>query len=92
MDATKEESQNPEVAMHTVASAPGGNSVSALVAKSKKAASSLFTLLHAKVRQPVWFFPTPWPCLTMIAFKSSPFRTVNSEFIDARIQAAPKQN
>lgn len=28
----------------------GNNSVNALVAKSKKAASSLFTLLHAKVR------------------------------------------
>lgn len=27
-----------------------GNSVGALIAKSKKAASSLFTLLHAKVR------------------------------------------
>ena len=28
----------------------GGNNVGALVAKSKKAASSLWTLLHAKVR------------------------------------------
>lgn len=28
----------------------GDNAVSALVAKSKKAAASLFTLLHAKVR------------------------------------------
>jgi hypothetical protein len=51
MEAPNEESQNPEVAIHSEASGPAeGNNVSALVAKSKKAASSLFTLLHAKVR------------------------------------------
>ena len=62
MEATSNGSQNPEVAMHTVASASGGNNVSALVAKSKKAASSLFTLLHAKVRHPIWFCHNVRPC------------------------------
>ena len=49
------ESNLPNVSLDSQSSAPTGNTVSALVAKSKKAACSLFTLLHAKVR-PLYVF------------------------------------
>lgn len=43
----------------SLANSPKGqNSISVLVAKSKKAASSLWTLLHAKVGRPITFLAT----------------------------------
>jgi hypothetical protein len=49
METKNDVSPSAEETMHPSESPAGGSGVGALVTKSKKAASSLFTLLHAKV-------------------------------------------
>jgi hypothetical protein len=98
MEAKNEASQNPQAVVQPRVSTPGGSSVSALVTKSKKAASSLFTLLHAKVRHPkltvliVHYTTLVQARLIFILFALRPYRTVNSGSIGVHIRAAPKQS
>jgi hypothetical protein len=66
------------------------NNVGALITKSKKVASSLFTLLHAKVRSVFSFFLKLFSSILIFVFH--PNRTVGWASIDVLIRGAPMQN